>query len=101
MALSEFQYMIDHSDPKLKLFPKLYYERGTVLDELGNTEEAIKSLRKSIEIEPTHALPYATLSELYTKLKMHKEAKEILEEGLKKNQNSKMLTKKLQKIDAK
>ena len=73
-------------------------ENGKVLKRQGNTAEAMQMFQQAINYNPKLPQAYAGLSDLYRDLGMIKEAREILEQGLKRVPKSKSLQRRLDKL---
>jgi chemotaxis protein methyltransferase CheR len=50
-----------------KLFPGLYYIRASILQEMDDIPEAIKSLKQAIYIDPNYIMGHFTLGNLYSR----------------------------------
>lgn len=76
------------------------YLKLAELNELANKDgDAVKLYNKAIEIHPSYIKAYAGLSDLYKKMGMKSEAKEILEKAIKIKPNSKGLIRRLAKLE--
>ncbi|HUB83994.1 MAG TPA: tetratricopeptide repeat protein [Bryobacteraceae bacterium] len=58
------------------------YVLGAALERTGNPEEAIRDLRRSIEIDPSQPDPYLELAGIYQKLGRKAESREVLRKYL-------------------
>ncbi len=66
---------------------------------IGNTLKSAKEYTKNIRIYPKYTLNYAGLSKIYKKQDHITEAKKILELGLKHIPSSKLLKKRLKRLE--
>ncbi|WKJ88726.1 hypothetical protein QZJ86_11905 [Methylomonas montana] len=97
-ATSDLKYMEEHAKPNFVLFPFIYTTKAEVLLEQGNKKDAITYLKKAISINKKYKMPYIILSDAYLSTDQKQLAKELLEEGVKNIPDSKMLSKRLQKL---
>ena len=82
------------------LYPDLHTRWGWVLSEQGQIAEAMQHYQLAIKAKRNYTLAYARLSELYLKGNQPDEARKILESGLKASPNSKMLKRRLEKLES-
>jgi tetratricopeptide (TPR) repeat protein len=82
------------------LYPELHTRWGWALSEQGQTAEAMQHYQLAIQAKRNYTLAYARLSELYLEVKQPDEARKVLESGLKASPNSRMLKKRLNKLDS-
>lgn len=97
-ATSDIKYMEEKAKPDYALFPFIYTTKAEVLIEQGDKKDAITYLKKAISINNKYKMPYIILSDIYLESDQKQLAKELLEEGVKNIPNSKMLSKRLQKL---
>ncbi|MDD5580258.1 MAG: tetratricopeptide repeat protein [Methylobacter sp.] len=95
VVVGEIAYVEKNTSPKFKLWPKMQYDKGQVLEKMNDTAGAMRAYQESIQANPKLPLSYAALSDLYKKQKNNKEAIVILEQGLKHKPESKVLLKRL------
>ena len=81
------------------LYPELHTRWGWALSEQGQVAEAIQHYQLAFKEKPDYAPAYARLSEMYLEINQTEEARKILESGLKASPNSKMLKRRLDKLD--
>lgn len=80
------QKTVDILDKTISLAPtdpKLYYNKGLVLSQLGRNEEAVKSLKEAINLKSNYREARLTLALVYTDLKQKDLAKEQYDTVLK------------------
>ena len=82
------------------LYPDLHTRWGWALSEQGQIAEAMQHYQLAIKAKRNYTLAYARLSELYLKANQPDEARKILESGLKASPNSKMLKRRLEKLES-
>lgn len=82
-AISEFDYVLKRSSLKNPVLNQIYYKKGDAYLLMKNYPAAAVEYLKSIKIKKEELYPYLKLSECYTMVGMHKEAKEALELGRK------------------
>lgn len=98
-VIGEMQYVGKHCDAGCSLYPELHSRLGWALGENGRVAEAINQFQLVIKVKPKYTLTYVQLSDLYVKLNQPDEARKVLESGLKAKPGSRMLQKRLQKLD--
>ncbi|MDB4409752.1 tetratricopeptide repeat protein [Gammaproteobacteria bacterium] len=98
-VIGEMRYVGGHCGPGCVLYPELQSRWGWALGEQGQLGEAIQHYQLAIKAKPRYASAYAQLSDLYVKNKQPDEARKVLESGLKAKPGSRMLQKRLQKLD--
>ena len=82
------------------LYPDLHTRWGWALSEQGQIAEAMQHYQLAIKAKRNYTLAYARLSELYLKGNQPDEARKVLESGLKARPNSKMLKRRLEKLES-
>ncbi|NVO09558.1 MAG: radical SAM protein [Bacteroidales bacterium] len=91
--LENYEKSLKFNDEVLSLDPKNAYAhkgKGICLSSMGETQEGISYLEKSIELADENFLdPYFDLSLVYYNCKDYKKAKEVLMEGRKKSEEFK------------
>jgi tetratricopeptide (TPR) repeat protein len=93
-----FTYWIKHSDPDFKLLPYLYSGYGDLLNEIGDTGQAIIQYKNSLKKNPRYIKAYNGLIDSYIKIGALKEAEEAVNRALK-IKKTKSLVRKQQKIN--
>lgn len=92
-------YAIKNSQNKnYALLPFLYTERGNLLKEIGNYEEAILDFKTSIAKNNKFHPAYLGIANTYIKLNNLNEAEKYIEMGLEQNPSKQSLIIKLEKI---
>ena len=97
-VINNTSYLEQHAAPTYILFPLIYTTRAEGLIELNNFSEAIQYLKKAIETNKKYTKSYVVLSMLYTKQENKDLAIKTLQEGIENAPNSKILKKRLQKL---
>ncbi len=98
-SLTQFDYVIQRSEPTEKMLPEFYTKKGESLIALGNGPLAIVELNRAIELKPDYWPPYAAQSDYYKKTGNIKLAREILQQGLEASPDAKALTRRLSELD--
>jgi len=80
------------------LYPELHTRWGWGLSESGQPGEAVKHYQAAIKARPNYTMAYAQLSDLYLKMDQPKEARRVLESGLKISPKSRRLQKRWKKL---
>lgn len=99
-AIGNFDYIIAAAKPEFILLPEVLVKRGEVNERLGQEAEAIKDYYTAIKANKAYSSPYVRLSRLFMKSDDKDKAREILEEGLRNAPTSKLLKRKLGKLNA-
>lgn len=97
-AINDMRYPLQYAPPEFILLPKISYDIGQILEELGDDVGAMQAYYQSIKLNPKLPRPYAAISDLYKKQNNTKEALAILEQGLKYKPKSKALLKRLAQL---
>jgi len=100
-AVSEFEYVQHHSTKRHALIPATSLYKAEALGKLGKVIPALEEYNKAIQLKNKYPQAYSRLSSYYIKLKKKKKAIETVKLGLKFLPNSKMLKKKLKRIQSK
>ena len=95
----EMAYVSRHCPTKCALYPELHTRWGWALGEEGQNAAAIGHFQLSINVKPTYASAYAKLSDLYLEIDKPNEARRVLDDGLKAKPGSRMLQRRLQKLE--
>jgi tetratricopeptide (TPR) repeat protein len=80
-------------------YPDVHTRLARAFSELGQIAEAVKQYQLAIQGKRDYTLAYAGLSDLYVKLNQPDEARNVLEVGLKARPGSKMLQRRIQKLE--
>jgi len=97
-VINNIVYMEKQTDPSSKLFPHMYTTKAEAYLMLGQIGEAFQYFNKAINANRKFTKPYALMSDYYVKNNDKKEARKILEEGLKHSPKSKQLNRRLKKL---
>jgi tetratricopeptide (TPR) repeat protein len=95
----EMQYVSKHCSTRCALYPELHTRWGWALAAGGETSDSIRHFQLAIRAKPKYVPAYAKLSDLYVDIKQPDEARRVLNEGLKAKPGSRMLQRRLQKLD--
>ncbi len=98
-AIRQFRYVQGHSSKNFHFRPEIANKAGNAYLRLGNVPEAVREFSKGIKLNPKYVLNYVGLSKVCRKQGEIKKAKEILEKGLKHNPSSKLLKKRLKRLE--
>ncbi len=98
-AIKEFKYMQNMSTKDFYLRPEIANKAGNAYLRLGKAPEALKEFSKGIKLNPKYVLNYVGLSKVCRKQGDITKAKEILQQGLKHNPSSKLLKKRLKRLE--
>ena len=82
-AVDNFDYVLDRTSSAFRFRPDVLYRKGEVLQLLKRKSESIVCFQEVIRLRPNFAQGYLALSHAYLSLKMIREAKEVIESGLK------------------
>lgn len=100
-AIKEYDYVIERSPPDFILLPEILTKKGLNLVHLKRGPVAAIEFKRAIELNPTYWPPYAHLADYYKESGNLKEAREILEEGLKQAPEAIGLTRRLAELSDK
>ncbi|MDT8426993.1 MAG: tetratricopeptide repeat protein, partial [Methyloprofundus sp.] len=100
-VLNNIGYMEKQTDPSSKLFPHIYTTKAEAYLMLDQAGEAFEYFNKAIAADRKFTKPYALMADYYAKNNNKKEARKILEEGLKHSPKSKQLNRRLDKLPKK
>lgn len=98
-VLTELTYMIKAAKPGFVLLPEILVKRGKTFQIQKKMSEALSDYTNAIKLKPSYSPAYAALSDLHRELGEIKKAHDTLERGLKKSPNSKMLKRRLHKLN--
>jgi tetratricopeptide (TPR) repeat protein len=99
-AIGEMAYVARHCSVNCSLYPELQSRWGWALAADGQPSEAISHFQLAIRAKPKYIPAYAKLSDLYLDIGQPDEARKVLDEGLKVKPGSKMLQRRLKKLEA-
>lgn len=97
-VINNVDYMEAHANPAYILFPAIYTTKAEAYFMSGKTDEAVKYLYKAIKANRKYTKPYKILGDFYLDLGMQKEARDVLEKGLKYSPKSKSLHRRMKKL---
>lgn len=100
-AINEFDYVQSHSSKQHALIPATSLYKATALEKLGRQGEAIREYNKAISLKKKYPHAYSKLSDYYLKLGLKQEALETIKRGLKQSPKSKLLKRRLKKLQGK
>jgi tetratricopeptide (TPR) repeat protein len=95
----EMQYVSRHCPASCGLYPELHTRWGWALAADGRPSEAIRHFQLAIQAKPEYPPAYAKLSDVYLETNQPDDARRILNEGLKAKPGSRMLQRRLQKLE--
>ena len=98
LIISEFDYVLKHSDSKFIMRPELLMSKGNILLLLNKLGEAARSYQEAIKIKPNFVPAYIGLSRVYILVGDKKVAIKILQKGLKNVPDDKILKTELLKL---
>jgi tetratricopeptide (TPR) repeat protein len=99
LAMNNLEYMEKAVAPNFVLWPEMLLNRARIEEGRGNIPAAIQSLQKAIAHKADYPLPYAELADIYKKLNMTTEARNVVEAGLEANPGSHLLQRRLNCLD--
>ncbi len=98
-SINGLRYLQDRTTKDFYLRPEIAYKIGNVYYRLGDFLEAAKEFSSGIKLYPKYVLNYIGLSRLSKKQGDIATAKKVLELGLKHNPSSKLLKKRLKRLE--
>lgn len=98
-VVHQMRYVSGSCNRGCVLYPELHTRWGWALSEQGQIAEAIQHYQLAYMEKPNYAPAYARLSELYLEANQPDKAREVLESGIKASPKSRMLKKRLKKLD--
>jgi len=98
-VVGEMQYVSKHCSARCPLYPELHSRWGWALGTSGQHSEAIKHFQLVIRAKPKYAPAYAKLADLYIEINQPDDARRVLGEGLEAKPGSRMLNKRLKKLE--
>ncbi len=98
-AIKEIEMIREYATKDFYLRPEMGNKVGNSYLRLGSFPEAINEFSKGIRLYPKYTLNYVGLSKIYKKQDHITEAKKILELGLKHIPSSKLLKKRLKRLE--
>jgi tetratricopeptide (TPR) repeat protein len=98
-VVNQMHYVGRHCGPQCVLYPELHTRWGWALNQQGLTAQAVEHYRAAIKAKPDYTKAYAYLADLYMGSNRLDEARKILQEGLKVKPKSRLLKRRLQKLE--
>lgn len=98
-VMGEMEYVSKHCPANCVLYPELHSRWGWALAESGQPAGAIEHFQLAIRAKPKYVPAYAKLSDIYVKNNQPDDARRVLGEGLEVKPGSRMLQKRLQKLE--
>ncbi|HIE55103.1 MAG TPA: tetratricopeptide repeat protein [Chromatiaceae bacterium] len=92
-------YVGNRCGPRCVLYPELHTRWAWALKEQGRIGDAVMHLQAAIKVKPDYSRAYAELADLYAETGQRELAKETLEEGLKNKPNSRLLKRRLKRLE--
>lgn len=99
-VVQEMQYVGRRCQARCVLYPELHTRWGWAMQARGQPVQAIEHFQLAIRSKPKYVPAYAKLSDVYVELKQPDEARRVLAEGLDAKPGSRMLQKRLRKLEA-
>lgn len=99
-TMKEFDYVEQHAQGPLMLYPEMFTERGRIYLELGDVASASRYFARALKTDPAYGRAYAAMADLYLKQGKRDKAKQLLEQGLAADPGSKSLQKRLARLNA-
>lgn len=100
-AVGEFDYVLTHVAPDFYMRPEVLMNRGIALSMMKRDGEAVSNLLQAIELNPKQPRAYATLADLYDKMKNRGKALETVSEGLRHNPDTRSLQRRYTQLGGK
>jgi tetratricopeptide (TPR) repeat protein len=100
-ALTNFDYMLSHTQPDFYLRPEILMNRGIALSLMNKPGEAVGDLLKAIEADPKLPRVYVTLADMYDKQKNRGKALEVVTQGLRHNPDTRSLQRRYTELGGK
>ena len=98
-VVHQMDYVGEHCGRNCVLFPELHTRWGWALKEQGRIGDAVMHLQAAIKAKPDYTRAYAELADLYAETDQPELARKTLEEGLKHRPKSRMLKRRLERLD--
>jgi len=98
-VIAEMQYVSRHCSTRCVLYPELHSRWGWALGVSGQPVGAVEHFQLAIRAKPKYMPAYAKLSDIYIEINQPDEARRVLGEGLKAKPGSRMLQKRLKKLE--
>jgi tetratricopeptide (TPR) repeat protein len=98
-ALNNLEYTQKAASAGFVLWPDVLHNRARIERSRGDMVAATSSLREAIKRNADYAPPYAELADIYVVLDQRGEARKVLEEGLARQPDSRLLQRRLGCLD--
>jgi tetratricopeptide (TPR) repeat protein len=98
-AISEYDYVIQHSSDDFVLLPEILTKKGENLVRLGKGPQAIREFDRAMTLKPDYWPPYAHLSDYYRSTGDVAKARETLTRGLESAPDATALRRRLAELD--
>jgi len=98
-AIGEIMYVEKHAGHEFVLMPEILVKKGKLLRRLGRDLEAEREFHTAVQLNRKYAPAYMTLSDFYRDKGDIREARKIVEEGLKQAPRSKGLNRRLKELE--
>lgn len=96
-----YAYVLDKWEPGFILLPEVNVKRGKLLEKLGRQGESFKYYTEAVKANIKYSRGYAALSDWHKKYGKIEDAKKVIEDGLKVKPKSRMLIRRLKKLNNK
>jgi tetratricopeptide (TPR) repeat protein len=93
-AVDNFDYVLRNADPSFTLLPEVYFQKGSLLEQLGDREAAASAYQNALRARADYTPARAALVQFYLDRGDVEAARTALEEGLKHDPRSKTLAEK-------
>ena len=98
-VIGDMEYVSNHCPSNCVFYPELHSRWGWALGTSGQVAEAVEHFQLSIRKKPKYVPAYAKLSDLYVDINQPDEARRVLDAGLKAKPGSRMLERRLKKLE--
>lgn len=99
-SISEFDYVIEHSNDDFILLPEILNKRAENLIRLNRGPEALLNLEKAVRLKPDYWPPYGTLGDYHKDRGEINEAREWLQKGLERTPDAAGLKRRLAELSS-
>ena len=98
-ALTEMEYVRVRAKPGFVLLPEIYAKMSNIYFRLADYSSALQYAKTALRLKPDFTYPYAIMSDVYRAMGDGKRAVDVLKKGLEKKPYSKLLKRKLKKLE--
>lgn len=81
-AINEYRYVVDQAKPSMRLMPEIHYRMGLMYLRKGDRVGAADAFAMSRRLKPDYWPAYVAWAEELIRLRLHEEARSIVDEGL-------------------